>query len=76
VLKPFVAELADPARAWLLVAMTATLAGNFSLLGSVANLIVVQRARAEGVVIGFWTYFLVGAPLSVLTITAGLALLS
>jgi Na+/H+ antiporter NhaD/arsenite permease-like protein len=75
VLKPFVAALADPRRAWLVVAMAATLAGNFSIVGSVANLIVVQRARAQGVAIGFWTYFLVGAPLTVLSIVAGLALL-
>ncbi|MBN8891720.1 MAG: anion transporter [Rhodospirillales bacterium 70-18] len=73
VLRPFVASMADPQRAWLVVAMAATLAGNFSILGSVANLIVVQRARAQGVVIGFWTYFMVGAPLTVLTIAAGLA---
>jgi Na+/H+ antiporter NhaD/arsenite permease-like protein len=76
VLKPFVAALADPARAWLVVAMAATLAGNFSVVGSVANLIVVQRAQAQGVAIGFWTYFIVGAPLTVLTIAVGLALLS
>ena len=41
--------------------------------GSVANLIVVQRARAHGVAIGFWRYFAVGAPLTVLTILVGLA---
>jgi Na+/H+ antiporter NhaD/arsenite permease-like protein len=35
--------------------MASTLAGNFTLVGSVANLIVAQRARAEGVVIGFWS---------------------
>ena len=50
VLKPFVAPLHDPARAWLTVAMASTLAGNFTVLGSVANLIVVQRAAARGVV--------------------------
>ena len=44
VLKPFVAALPDPRRAWLVVAMAATLAGNLTILGSVANLIVVQRA--------------------------------
>ena len=75
VLKPFVATLPDPARAWTVVAATATLAGNFTLVGSVANLIVVQRARARGVEIGFWTYFAVGAPLTVLTIIVALALL-
>ncbi len=75
VLKPFVATLPDPARAWTVVAATATLAGNLTLVGSVANLIVVQRARARGVEIGFWTYLMAGAPLTVLTILVALALL-
>ena len=71
VLKPFVGQLADPQRAWLTVAMASTLAGNFTILGSVANLIVVQRARQHGVAIGFWEYFKVGAPLTILTILLG-----
>ena len=70
-LKPFVANLHDPHRAWLVVAMASMLAGNFTLVGSVANLIVAQRARAHGVMIGFWDYFKVGAPLTVLTILFG-----
>src|SRR4051812_29280702 len=41
-LKPFVADR----DGWLVVAMASTLAGNFTILGSVANLIVVQWARA------------------------------
>jgi len=72
VLKPFVASLQDPAPAWLIVAMAATLAGNFTLVGSVANLIVAHRAEARGVRIGFWSYFKVGAPLTVITILIGL----
>jgi len=76
VLKPFVAGLADPRRAWLVVAMASTLAGNLTVLGSVANLIVVQRARNRGVEIGFWTYLKVGAPLTVLTILVGVWWLS
>jgi len=72
VLKPFVSELHDPQRAWLVVAMTATLAGNFTLVGSIANLIVAQRAKARGVEVRFWPYFVIGAPLTVITIAAGL----
>ena len=68
VLKPFVAPLPDTRRAWLVVAMASTLAGNFTVLGSIANLIVVQKAARRGVVISFWDYFQVGAPLTVLTI--------
>jgi Na+/H+ antiporter NhaD/arsenite permease-like protein len=75
VLKPFVQNLADPRPAWLVLAMASTLAGNFTILGSVANLIVVQRARRHGIEIGFWTYFAVGAPLTMLTIAIGVALL-
>jgi Na+/H+ antiporter NhaD/arsenite permease-like protein len=71
VLKPFIAGAADPQRSWLVVAMASTLAGNFTLLGSVANLIVVQRARTRGVNIGFWTYFRIGAPLTLATIIFG-----
>ena len=71
-LKSFVPNLQDPQRAWLVVAMAATLAGNFTLVGSVANLIVAQRAKARGVEFNFWTYFKVGAPLTVLTIAFGL----
>ena len=71
VLKPFIAQLQSQQQAWLTVAMASTLAGNFTLVGSVANLIVVQRARAQNVEIGFWEYFKVGAPLTVLTIGIG-----
>jgi len=71
-LKPFVANLADPQRAWLVVAMASTLAGNFTLVGSVANLIVAQRAQREDIKISFWAYFKVGAPLTVLTILLGI----
>jgi Na+/H+ antiporter NhaD/arsenite permease-like protein len=71
VLKPFIAQLQPQQRAWLTVAMASTLAGNFTLVGSVANLIVVQRARAQNVEIGFWEYFKVGAPLTALTIGVG-----
>jgi Na+/H+ antiporter NhaD/arsenite permease-like protein len=72
VLKPFVSSAPDPQRAWLVVAMASTLAGNFTLVGSVDNLIVAQRARAEGAVIGFWTYFKIGAPLTLLTLLFGI----
>jgi Na+/H+ antiporter NhaD/arsenite permease-like protein len=71
VLKPFVVKLADPQHAWLVIAMASTLAGNLTLVGSVANLIVVERAQHHGIAISFWTYLKVGAPLTVLTILFG-----
>ena len=73
VLRPFVERLVDPQHAWQVVAMAATLAGNFTVVGSVANLIVVERARARGVEIGFWEYFRVGAPLTAVSLMFGTA---
>jgi Na+/H+ antiporter NhaD/arsenite permease-like protein len=70
-LRPFVDALHNRDTAWLVVAMASTLAGNFTVLGSIANLIVVQKAASRGVSIGFWDYFRVGAPLTVLTIAFG-----
>jgi len=72
VFKPLVTHLGNPTRAWLTLAMSSTLAGNLTVLGSVANLIVIQQARHR-VKIGFWRYFRVGAPLAVLTILFGAA---
>ncbi|WP_293797932.1 anion transporter [uncultured Bosea sp.] len=76
VLKPFVEHLHDPQRAWLVVAMASTLAGNFTLLGSVANLIVAERAAKDGITVDFWTYFKVGAPLTIATLAVGVLVLS
>ena len=70
-LEPFVAVQPDHDTAWLTVAMASTLAGNFTVLGSIANLIVVEKAAQRGVRIGFWAYFRVGAPLTLLTIVCG-----
>jgi Na+/H+ antiporter NhaD/arsenite permease-like protein len=50
---------------WLVLAGTTTLAGNFTLLGSVANLIVAELARKRGVHLGFFAYLKIGLPLTV-----------
>jgi Na+/H+ antiporter NhaD/arsenite permease-like protein len=70
-MKPFVAPLANHDTAWLTIAMASTLAGNFTVLGSIANLIVVQQAASRGVEISFWDYFRVGAPLTAITLVIG-----
>jgi len=75
-LRPFVTHFHDPHRGWLVLAMASTLAGNFTITGSVANLIVVQRARQEGVRVSFREYFRAGAPLTVITIAIGILMLS
>ena len=72
VLQPFLATLADPERAWLVVAMAATLAGNLTLVASVANLIVAQKARSGGVTISFRAHFRIGVPVTVLSLLFGM----
>ena len=59
--------------AWLALAMSSTFAGNLTVLGSVANLIVVENARREGVTVSFWEYCKVGMPLTILTLGLGIA---
>jgi Na+/H+ antiporter NhaD/arsenite permease-like protein len=72
--KPLVPHLSDPNRAWLILAMATTLAGNLTVLGSIANLIVIQKAK-RSVAISFWEYFKVGLPITILTIAVGVWLL-
>jgi Na+/H+ antiporter NhaD/arsenite permease-like protein len=64
-------KLADPRRAWLALAMASTLAGNLTILGSIANLIVVEGAKRRGVSVGFREYFRVGAPVTLATVAFG-----
>jgi Na+/H+ antiporter NhaD/arsenite permease-like protein len=76
--KPVVAAMPGASRetAWLALALSSTLAGNLTVLGSVANLIVVESARKEGVTIGFWDYSRVGIPVTLLTLLGGAAWLA
>ena len=58
---------AEAGTLWLALAAFATLAGNLTLIGSVANVIVFESARRDGVEIGFMEYFRAGAPLTLVT---------
>lgn len=69
-LKSLVPHFADAHRGWLLLAMASTLAGNLTITGSVANIIVVERARPE-VEVTFWEYFRAGFPVTLLTLAFG-----
>ncbi len=74
--RPFIPQLADPQRAWLTLAMATTFAGNLTLLGSVANLIVAEIAKGRGVHLGFVEYLKAGVPITVLSLLLGIAWLS
>jgi Na+/H+ antiporter NhaD/arsenite permease-like protein len=75
VFKPFLSTLPDPQHAWLTLAMSSTLAGNLTVLGSIANLIVIERSRRT-IKISFLEYLKVGVPLTLLTLWIGILILS
>ena len=56
---------------WYVLALVSTLAGNLTLVGSIANLIVAEGAKKEGVEIRLWTYCLLGVPLTIATVAIG-----
>jgi Na+/H+ antiporter NhaD/arsenite permease-like protein len=74
-LKSLVPGFSDPHTAWLVLAMASTLAGNLTITGSVANIIVVESAKPD-VHIGFRDYFRVGLPITVATLLVGWAWLA
>ncbi len=67
--------LPDPRLAWELLAVVSTFAGNLTLLGSVANLIVAEAGRDVGGM-GFVAYARVGAPLALITSAVGVVWLA
>lgn len=70
VVRDQIATLPDPTLGWELLAVASTFAGNLTLLGSVANIIVAESARDVGG-IGFFDYLRVGLPLAVVTTLVG-----
>jgi Na+/H+ antiporter NhaD/arsenite permease-like protein len=74
-LKSLTPGFSNPHTAWLALAMASTLAGNLTITGSVANLIVVEGAKPE-MEIGFWDYFRVGLPITLATLFVGWAWLA
>ena len=55
-------------HSWLLLAAASTLAGNLTLFGAVANLIVAEAASELGYKLSFWEHLRFGAPLTVCTL--------
>jgi len=72
VVRDQMATLANPTLGWEMLAMASTFAGNLTLLGSVANIIVAEAGHEVGG-IGFWQYLRVGLPLALSTTLLGVA---
>lgn len=75
-MRPEVAAMPNPQLYWLVLAMASTLAGNLTLLGSAANLIVAELADKRDVQLDFMTYLRAGVPITILTILIGIVWLS
>jgi Na+/H+ antiporter NhaD/arsenite permease-like protein len=70
----WIERFADPALMWKVLALSTTFAGNLTLVGSVANMIVVESAR-DHIQVSFWDYARFGIPITILTTAAGVAAL-
>jgi Na+/H+ antiporter NhaD/arsenite permease-like protein len=70
----WIPRLADPDLLWLVTALSATLAGNLTVIGSVANVIVLELAGSRANV-GFWKFMRIGAAVTASSLAAGLAIL-
>lgn len=53
---------------WITLAATATLGGNLTIIGAVANIIVAEEADRDGVRLKFWEFFRVGALVTAVTV--------
>jgi Na+/H+ antiporter NhaD/arsenite permease-like protein len=63
-----------PDLMWKTMALATTFAGNLTILGSVANIIVVESARTH-LEISFWDYARYGIPVTLLTTVVGMLIL-
>ena len=70
----WIPAFAQPELMWKVMALATTFAGNLTILGSVANIIVVESARGHAEV-GFWDYARYGIPVTILTTIAGMGIL-
>ncbi|OGF63638.1 MAG: anion transporter [Candidatus Fischerbacteria bacterium RBG_13_37_8] len=71
-IEPLMRGYANQIQGWLTLAMATTFAGNLTLIGSVANLIVAESARLRGVHLTFFEYLKIGIPITIISIFLGI----
>jgi len=64
----------DPKTMWYALAMSSTFAGNLTIMGSVANMIVLELSK-EYVHVGFWDFFKVGFTTTLVSTIIGIVIL-
>ena len=70
----WITRFVEPTLMWKVLALATTFAGNLTIIGSVANMIVVESAR-EHLEVGFWDYARFGIPITILTTAVGVLVL-
>lgn len=73
---PFASKIGHDSIFWYTLAMSSTFAGNLTIIGSVANMIVVELSKRAGIEISFFEFFKVGAVVTLLTVLMGSTILS
>jgi len=71
---PFMESIGDADLAWILLAWVSTVAGNLTLMGSVANLIVAEEGK-HYFEMSFPYYSKFGFPITILTLYIGVAII-
>jgi Na+/H+ antiporter NhaD/arsenite permease-like protein len=77
--REIVPGMVQPDLMWLVLAMASTLAGNLTIPGSVATLIVLETARRHdprASVVGFFEFLRIGVPVTIATTTLGALVLA
>ncbi|WP_353735842.1 SLC13 family permease [Thermodesulfobacterium sp.] len=75
IFKPLIVNYFNDEKAWFFLAMSSTFAGNLTILGSIANIIVIEGASSK-VKIGSFEYLKIGLPVTLLSVLVGLVILS
>jgi Na+/H+ antiporter NhaD/arsenite permease-like protein len=75
-LRPVAAAMPDARMGWFTIAAASTLAGNLTLLGSVANLIVAESAARRRIELSFWEYTKSGLIITLITLVLTVGWLS
>ena len=71
----WIGNFTEPKLMWMVLALSSTLGGNLTIVGSVANMVVLESAR-DHIRVGLWDYFRCGVLVTISTTVVGTAILA